>query len=68
MQYVLVQKLPDVIYVPSTVVNHNGVNMEGEFSSYKWKVPCFPTNTTQRCVRRIMVCGRTLLFLPIRIM
>ena len=53
VQYVLVQKPPDVIYAPSTVVNHNGVNMEGKFSSYKWKVPCFPTNTTQRCVLRI---------------
>ena len=53
VQYVLVQKTPDVIYALSTVVNHNGVNMEGKFSSYKWKVPCFPTNTTQRCVLRI---------------
>ena len=52
-QFVLLQKLPDVIYAPSTVVNHNGINMEGKFSSYKWKVPCFPTNTTQRCVLRI---------------
>ena len=38
---------------PSTVVNHNGMNMEGKFSSYKWKVPCFPSNTTQRCVLRL---------------
>ena len=53
VQYVLVQKPPDVIYAPSTVVNHNGINMKGKFSSYKWKVPCFPTNTTQRCVLRI---------------
>ena len=52
-QFVLLQKLPDVIYAPSTVVNHNGINMEGKFSSYKWKVPCFSTNTTQRCVLRI---------------
>lgn len=52
-QYVVVQEPPEVIYAPSTVVNHNGVNMEGKFSSYKWKVPCFPTNTTQRCVLRI---------------
>ena len=52
-QFVLLQKRPDVIYAPSTVVNHNGINMEGKFSSYKWKVPCFPTNTTQRCVLRI---------------
>ena len=52
-QYLVLQKTPDVIYAPSTVVNHNGMNMEGKFSSYKWKVPCFPTNTTQRCVLRI---------------
>ena len=52
-QFVLLHKSPDVIYAPSTVVNHNGMNMEGKFSSYKWKVPCFPTNTTQRCVLRI---------------
>ena len=52
-QYVVVQEPPDVIYAPSTVVNHNGMNMEGKFSSYKWKVPCFPTNTTQRCVLRL---------------
>ena len=52
-QYVVLQDTPDVIYAPSTVVNHNGMNMEGKFSSYKWKVPCFPTNTTQRCVLRI---------------
>ena len=52
-QYVLLHKTPDVIYAPSTVVNHNGMNMEGKFSSYKWKVPCFPTNTTQRCVLRL---------------
>ncbi|XP_078358494.1 protein DD3-3-like [Oculina patagonica] len=52
-QYVVLHKPPDVIYAPSTVVNHNGMNMEGKFSSYKWKVPCFPTNTTQRCVLRI---------------
>ena len=52
-QYVLLHKPPDVIYAPSTVVNHNGINMEGKFSSYKWKVPCFPSNTTQRCVIRI---------------
>ena len=53
VQYVLLHKNPDVIYAPSTVVNHNGMNMEGKFSSYKWKVPCFPTNTTQRCVLRL---------------
>ena len=52
-QFVLRHKTPDVIYAPSTVVNHNGINMEGKFSSYKWHVPCFPTNTTQRCVLRI---------------
>ena len=44
---------PDVIFAPSTVVNHNGMNMEGKFSSYKWKVPCFPSQTTQRCLLRI---------------
>ncbi|KAL9983516.1 hypothetical protein ACROYT_G005700 [Oculina patagonica] len=53
VQFVLLHKPPDIIYAPSTVVNHNGMNMEGKFSSYKWKVPCFPTNTTQRCVLRI---------------
>ena len=53
VQYVVIPKPPDVIYAPSTVVNHNGMNMEGKFSSYKWKVPCFPTNTTQRCVLRL---------------
>ena len=53
VQYVVLHKPPDVIYAPSTVVNHNGMNMEGKFSSYKWKVPCFPTNTTQRCVLRL---------------
>ena len=52
-QFVLLHKTPDVIYAPSTTVNHNGMNMEGKFSSYKWKVPCFPTNTTQRCVLRL---------------
>ena len=52
-QFVLLQKRPDVIYAPSTVVNHNGINMEGKFSSYKSKVPRFPTDTTQRCVLRI---------------
>ena len=52
-QFVLLHKPPDVIYAPSTVVNHNGMNMEGKFSSYKWKVPCFPTNTTQRCLLRL---------------
>ena len=52
-QFVLVHKPPEVIYAPSTVVNHNGMSMEGKFSSYKWKVPCFPTNTTQRCVIRL---------------
>ena len=52
-QFVLLHKKPDVIYAPSTVVNHNGMNMEGKFSSYKWKVPCFPTNITQRCVLRL---------------
>ena len=44
---------PRVIYAPSTVVNHNGVNMGGKFSSYKWKIPHFPSNTIQRCVLRI---------------
>ncbi|XP_068708416.1 protein DD3-3-like [Montipora foliosa] len=52
-QYVLLHRPPDVMYAPSTVVNHNGINMEGKFSSYRWKVPCFPSNTTQRCVIRI---------------
>lgn len=52
-QYVLVQKPPDVVYSPSTYVNHNGVTTKGKFSSYKWKVPCFPSNVTQRCVLRI---------------
>ena len=53
VQFVLLNKPPDVIYAPSTVVNHNGMGMDGKFSSYKWKVPCFPTNTTQRCVLRL---------------
>ena len=53
LQYVLLHKPPDVIYAPSTVVNHNGMSMEGKFSTYKWKVPCFPSNTTQRCVLRL---------------
>ncbi|KAJ7333542.1 hypothetical protein OS493_017080 [Desmophyllum pertusum] len=44
---------PEVIYAPSTVVNHNGMNMQGKFSSYKWKVPYFPSQTIQRCVLRI---------------
>ena len=44
---------PEVIYAPSTVVNHNGMNMEGKFSSYKWKIPHFPSNSIQRCVLRI---------------
>ena len=44
---------PAVIYAPSTGVNHNGINMEGKFSSYKWKVPYFPSQTIQRCVLRI---------------
>lgn len=52
-QYVVLHKTPDVIFAPSTVVNHNGMNMEGKFSSYKWNIPCFPTNTTQRCILRI---------------
>ena len=52
-QYVLIQKPPDVVYAPPTYVNHNGVTTEGKFSSYKWKVPCFPSNVTQRCVLRI---------------
>ena len=43
----------EVIYAPSTVVNHNGLNMEGKFSSYTWKIPYFPSNTIQRCVLRI---------------
>ena len=34
-QYVLLNRPPEVIYAPSTVVNHNGINMEGNFSSYK---------------------------------
>ncbi|XP_068712154.1 protein DD3-3-like [Montipora foliosa] len=44
---------PEVIYAPSTVVNHNGVNMQGKFSSFKWKVPFFSSQITQRCVLRI---------------
>ena len=44
---------PEVTYAPSTVVNHNGMNMEGKFSSYKWKIPYFPSNSIQRCVLRI---------------
>ena len=44
---------PEVIYAPSTVVNHNGINMNGKFSSYKWKVPYFPSQIIQRCVLRI---------------
>ena len=44
---------PEVIYAPSTVVNHNGMNMQGKFSSYKWKVPYFPSQKIQRCVLRI---------------
>ena len=53
VQYVLLHKPPDVLDAPSTVVNHNGMNMHGKFSTYKWKVPCFPSNITQRCVLRI---------------
>ncbi|KAM7428989.1 hypothetical protein ABFA07_020090 [Porites harrisoni] len=52
-QYVLVQKPPEVVYAPSTYINHNGVGYDGKFTSYKWKVPCFPSNVTQRCVLRI---------------
>ena len=44
---------PEVIYAPSTVVNHNGINMQGKFSSYTWKIPYFPSQTIQRCVLRI---------------
>ena len=43
----------EVIFAPSTVVNHNGMNMQGKFSSYTWKIPYFPSNTIQRCVLRI---------------
>jgi len=52
-QYVVKVDKPQVIYAPSTVVNHNGLNMQGKFSSYKWKVPFFPSQTIQRCVLRI---------------
>ena len=52
-QHLVIDKPPDVIYAPSTVVNHNGMNMEGNFSTYKWKVPCFASNLTQRCVLRM---------------
>lgn len=52
-QFVLLHESPEVIFAPSTVVNHNGISSNGKFSSYKWKVPCFPTNITQRCVLRI---------------
>ena len=34
-------------------VHRNGMNMESKFSSYKWKVTCFPSNITQRCVLRM---------------
>ena len=51
-QLVKVDK-PEVIFAPSTVVNHNGMNMQGKFSSYKWKIPFFPSQTRQRCVLRI---------------
>ena len=49
----VVADTPEVIYAPSTVVNHNGLNMHGKFSSYTWKIPYFPSNTIQRCVLRI---------------
>ncbi|XP_068676289.1 uncharacterized protein [Montipora foliosa] len=52
-QYVLIQKPPEVLYAPSTYINHNGVGRDGNFTSYKWKVPYFPSNVTQRCVLRI---------------
>ena len=52
-----------MIYVPSTAVNHNGMNMEGKFSSYKWKVTCFPSNITQRCVLRMRTHNRYILLL-----
>lgn len=44
---------PEVLDAPSTVVNHNGMNLDGKFSSYKWRIPHFPSNTIQRCVLRI---------------
>ena len=62
-QYVLLQEPPEVIYAPSTVVNHNGMNMEDKFSSYKWKVPCFRSNITQRCVLRMRSHNRYILLL-----
>ena len=52
-QYLVAADLPEVIDAPSTVVNHNGMNLEGKFSSYKWKIPYFPSDTIQRCVLRI---------------
>ena len=52
-----------MIYVLSTVVNHNGMNMESKFLSYKWKVNCFPSNITQRCVLRMRTHNRYILLL-----
>lgn len=43
-QYVVVQEFFEVIYVFFIVVNYNGVNMEGKFLLYKWKVFCFFIN------------------------
>jgi len=60
VQYVLVHNPPDVVYAPPTYVNHNGVTTNGKFSSYKWRVPCFPSNVTQRCVLRIRSDNRDL--------
>ena len=30
-RYLLLNRPPQVIYAPSTVVNHNGINMEGNY-------------------------------------
>ncbi|XP_029198433.2 protein DD3-3 [Acropora millepora] len=52
-QYLLLQEPPKVAFASSTVVNHNGMSMDGKFSSFKWRIPAFPSNVTQRCVLRI---------------
>ena len=52
-QYLLLQEPPKVAFASSTVVNHNGMSMDGKFSTFKWRIPAFPSNVTQRCVLRI---------------
>ena len=37
-QYLLLNRPPQVIYAPSTVVNHNGINMEGNYHQVKKNV------------------------------